>query len=101
MHKGVKGGSIARPGTVPSMIRMPAASPVPGGLTAKIPMEADATIAEGGSGHRFTGMGSSSPLSAVISAQILSRGFRSRVLHSNRRSKLPHKTQRIAGGAWS
>ena len=60
-------------------------APVPGGLTAKIPLAAAVTISVGSKGNRFTGMGDPSPFPSVISSQIPALGP-DKLLHWKRRS---------------
>lgn len=68
-----------------------ASLPVPGGLTAKIPLPYAATMSTASSGALLTGMG---PVSfSVISRQILPRGLRSKVLPWNSKSNLRHNRQ--------
>lgn len=66
-------------------------APVPGGLTAKSPVDAAPTISLGGKGQWFTGTGCSSW--RVMFTQISVLGFRSIVLHSNSRSYLTRFTR--------
>ncbi len=61
-------------------------SPVPGGLTAKIPLAVASTMSAALKGARFTGMGDPNPLASVIAFQMAVRGSLSRLLHWNRRS---------------